>query len=275
MSTSSQNDYPLPTATPEEPRGLFGGIFQALGQFIYWVVLLPVRLFQARRELPNTLTIYSVHPSFFLWLLVAVGFSFAAVVQQWPDTASILGWAYVWVLLYFLCTLLYDFSFKKLALWVGIFLLIWLIAKYFEMLQSIVIVGHLIRYLTSLDPRLDPGTATVLSWLLLLPWVAGIAQMVLNGRKRITPNDISEFHFGEGTEMTDRTGLRFRTNYRDILETLLTFGGGDLIAVDNHQKEIKRWNNIVGLYFLWGHLDRILHQRAVVETTDEELGEEQ
>jgi hypothetical protein len=29
---------------------------------------------------------------------------------------------------------------------------------------------------------------------------------------------------------------------------------------------IKRWDNIIGLFFFWNDLDRILHQRAVVET---------
>jgi hypothetical protein len=88
--------------------------------------------------------------------------------------------------------------------------------------------------------------------------------MALNGRKKFTPNEIGEFHFGEGSELTDRTGLRFRTQYRDVLETILTFGGGDLLAVDNHQNVIKRWDNIVGLFFFWKDLDRVLHQRAAV-----------
>ena len=47
-----------------------------------------------------------------------------------------------------------------------------------------------------------------------------------------------------------------------MLETVLSFGGGDILAVDNHQNQIKRYPNIIGLFFLWGRLDRILHQRA-------------
>jgi len=30
------------------------------------------------------------------------------------------------------------------------------------------------------------------------------------------------------------------------------------------------WDNIIGLYFFWNDLDRILHQRAVMETGDDE-----
>jgi hypothetical protein len=143
-------------------------------------------------------------------------------------------------------------------------------SKYVENLKEVALLGALFDYMAALQPKLDPGTVTVLSWLLLLPWIGALLHMALNGRKRFTHNEIGEFHFGEGSELTDRTGLRFRTRYRDVLETLLTFGGGDLIAVDNHQNVIKRWDNVVGLYFFWNDLDRVLHQRAVMETGSEE-----
>jgi hypothetical protein len=185
-----------------------------------------------------------------------------------PEVA---GWIYVWVVVYFIVTLLFDLSTHKLFLWIGIFCLIWLLSKYVEHVRNIAVLGFVFSYLASLNPKLDPGTATVLSWLLLLPWVGSLFYMVFNGRKQFTPNEIGEFHFGEGSELTDRSGLRFRTNYRDILETVLTFGGGDLLAVDNHQNVIKRWDNIIGLFFSWKDLDRILHQRSVVdEDSDEE-----
>ena len=150
-----------------------------------------------------------------------------------------------------------------------IFTLIWLASKYIELLKHIAVLTPLFDYLASLQPKLDPGSVTVLSWLLLLPWIGSLLHMALNGRKRFTPNEIGEFHFGEGSELTDRFGLRFRTKYRDVLETILTFGGGDLIAVDNHQNVIKRWDNIIGLFFFWNDLDRVLHQRAAVMESGE------
>jgi len=184
----------------------------------------------------------------------------------------------VWVMLYFTVTLLYDINARKLALWVLIFTLIWVASKYVELLQQIALLSTVFAYLRSLQPKLDPGTVNVLSWLFLLPWFGSLLHMALNGRKKFTPNEIGEFHFGEGSELTDRSGLRFRTRYRDVLETFLTFGGGDLLAVDNHQNVIKRWDNIMGLFFFWNDLDRVLHQRAAVMDTgddddDEKLNE--
>jgi hypothetical protein len=256
---------------PKKPRRqLVRPAIKAVWQFVKYMVLLPVTLVRGRRGTVDELTVYSAHPSFFLWIIIAVGFICSAIVKHAPTWNGFFGWIYVWVLLYFLVTLLYDFGTKKLALWVLIFAVVWFASKYVELLKHVALLSSVFDYLRSTQPKFDRGTATVLSWLLLLPWIGSLLHMALNGRKKFSPNEISEFHFGEGSELTDRTGLRFRTRYRDVLEMILTFGGGDLIAVDNHQNVIKRWDNIIGLFFFWNELDRILHQRAVVETADED-----
>jgi hypothetical protein len=257
-----------PVAKPR--RQIIRPAFKAVFQFARYMFTLPVLLVRGRRGTMDEITVYAAHPSFFLWLLILVGFVSAAIVSYYPNRAVFFGWVYVWVLLYFIATMLYDFSARKLGLWILIFALIWLGSKYVEQLKHIPVLTPLFQYLASLEPRLDPGSVRVLSWLLLLPWIGSLFHMALNGRKKFTPNEISEFHFGEGSELTDRTGLRFRTRYRDVLETVLSFGGGDLLAVDNHQNVIKRWDNIVGLFFFWNELDRILHQRAVMETGPDE-----
>jgi hypothetical protein len=277
MSTSPQASGSDRFQVTDEPQGaakprrqLVRPAIRAVYQFAKFMITLPVVLVRGRRGNLDEVTVYAAHPSFFLWLLIAVGFISAAIVTRAPAWTGFFGWLYVWVLVYFLVTLLYDFSTRKLALWTLIFALIWVASKYVELLKQVAVLSTVFEYLASLQPKLDPGTVTVLSWLLLLPWIGALLHMALNGRKRFTPNEIGEFHFGEGSELTDRTGLRFRTKYRDVLETILTFGGGDLIAVDNHQNVIKRWDNIIGLFFFWNDLDRVLHQRAVSETTDDE-----
>jgi hypothetical protein len=257
-------------ATAHGRRFAIRPAFRAVFQFARYMITLPLVVVRGRRATVDEVTVYSAHPSFFLWLPIVVGFVSATIVQREPQWAGFFGWLYVWMLLYFLVTMLYDFSARKLALWVLIFALIWLASKYVEDIKHVAVLSPMFAYLGTLQPQLDYGTAMVLSWLLLLPWFGSLFHMALNGRKKFSPNEISEFHFGEGSELTDRTGLRFRTKYRDVLETILTFGGGDLLAVDNHQNVIKSWENIVGLFFFWNDLDRVLHQRAVVGETGEE-----
>lgn len=257
-----------PGATQKPRRRILGSTIKAFGQFASSVVFAPLVLIRGRRH-ADSIVVYSAHPSFFLWLLIVAGFTCAAAVTHgWVD-AQLAGWIYIWILVYFLVSLLYDFSMRKLLLWIGIFMLVWLGSKYVEHVRNVAVLGYVFDYLAALSPKLDVGTVTVLSWLLLLPWIGSIFHTVLNGRKRFTPNEIGEFHFGDGSELTDRSGLRFRTKYRDVLETILTFGGGDLIAVDNHQNVIKSWDNVIGLFFAWKDLDRILHQRSVVDVVSD------
>jgi hypothetical protein len=107
-----------------------------------------------------------------------------------------------------------------------------------------------------------------MSWLLLIPWIGALFHSFGRGRKVFSPNTIEEWFVGEGREITDRSGLKFRSRYRDLFETALGFGAGDLEAVDGNHHVVKRWENVLFLAFVWRRLDMILHQRsAVVETT--------
>ena len=212
----------------------------------------------------DEIVVYCVHRAFFLWALIVAGFVLAAVVTRHPDLAVACGWAYAWVLLYTLATLLFDFSSLKLLLWCGVAAFVWLASTYLEELKHVVVLSAVLGYLRGLRPTLDPGMATLLSWLLLIPWLGALFHSFSRGRKTFSPNSIEEWYLGEGREITDRSGLKFRSRYRDLLETLLGLGAGDLEAVDVNQHVVKRWENILFLAFVWRRLDEILHQRAAV-----------
>jgi hypothetical protein len=268
---AARPEYQLPEHLQDLPKPPRRGVVRALVSGVGNVVLFVPRLILGKRrpKSADEVTVYSAHPAFYLWLLILVGFVASRVAESSPASGETLGWIYVWTTIYLIATLLYDFNVRKLALWIGIFSLIWLFSKYVENLRNVAVVGQLFQYLSDLNPTLDRGTVTAISWLLLLPWIGSLFEMFLNRRKRFSPNEIAEFHFGEGSELTDRTGLRFRTRYRDVLETLLSFGGGDLLAFDNRGAVVKQYENIIGLYFFWPRLDRILHQRvSVIEDAD-------
>ena len=219
----------------------------------------------------DEVVVYSAPPAFFLWIVIAIGFLLRLLVPTHILTPEAGAWIFIFTLIYFLLAILYDMSLKKLILCTLVVAVLWLFARYMESLHHIVILGAIMKYFAALDPKYDHGTVTVICWLLIIPWVASLFEMAFNRKKKFSPNEIAEYHFGEGSELTDRTGLRFMTKYRDVLETLLGFGGGDLIAVDNQQRVIKRYENIVGLWFHWGKLDRILQQRATLVEDDQKL----
>ena len=232
----------------------------------------------------DEVVVYSAPPAFFLWIVIAMGWllnllcpkimtTSAGIITRSGGilTASAGAWIFIFTLIYFILALLYDMSLKKLILCTLVVAVLWLFARYMEGLHNIVILGWIMKYFASLNPQFDHGTVTVICWLLLIPWVSSLFEMAFNRKKKFSPNEIAEYHFGEGSELTDRTGLRFMTKYRDVLETLLGFGGGDLIAVDNQQRVIKRYENIVGLWFKWDKLDRILQQRSILVDDEKEL----
>jgi len=150
----------------------------------------------------------------------------------------------------------------RFLLWVGVFLFLWLACRYIEMLRHVPVLSVIVGYFAGLRPSLSAGFALVTSWLLLPAWASSIIQALIRGKKTITPNNIEEHVLGSGHEVCDRTGLHFRTKYRDIFETLLGLGAADLEALDASGKVVKRWPNVLFLAFTWKSLDAVLHQRA-------------
>ena len=265
LMADQQEPQALPQKSPPPPAKI--NLTTKIGRVIFAPFTAVGWLVRGRSKI-DEIVVYSAPPAFYLWVVLAVGFALKFLVPAVVSERAG-AWIFIFTLIYFILALLYDMSLKKLVLCTLVVAVIWLFAKYLENLRDIVILGPILHHFSVLDPQYDHGTVMVICWLLLIPWVCSLFEMAFNRKKKFSPNEIAEFHFGEGSELTDRTGLRFVTKYRDVLETLLGFGGGDLLAVDNHQTVIKRYENIVGLWFYWEKLDRILHQRATLVDEDE------
>jgi hypothetical protein len=263
-ATAARREWHAPAkGRDHSPHGL-----RRLGAFSLWVFsgfgLLGVFGRHKGHYKVQEVVVYSMHRGFFLWAIILTGFVGAAVVHRWAGAAVFMGWVYVWVLVYTFITILFDVNLSRVLLWMGIFAFGWLASKYLEELKHWRVLSPVGVFLRGLRPALQPGFAVVLSLFLTVPWVGALFASFTNGRKRITPNEIGEWFLGDGSELTDRSGLKFRTRYRDLLETWLGFGSGDLVALDNSHNVVKRWENILFLYFIWGRLDEILHQRSAV-----------
>src|ERR1700750_2153236 len=79
-----------PNPPPGAPRRqIVRPAFKAVFQFARFMITLPVALIRGRRGTIDEVTVYSAHPSFFLWLLILVGFVSAGVLHTLPTPAAV------------------------------------------------------------------------------------------------------------------------------------------------------------------------------------------
>lgn len=257
------------------------GKIQMMWKFFLWIITIgglltwPFRKLMGRtaknRFKNEEICVYSIHHAFFLWPTILLGFVGGSIVKHMPDTAGFWGWVYCWTVLITMLAVLVDIDTIKLIIWGAILGFIWIASKWLQDVKGIPVLSPLFGHIRGLNPRMDPGTVGVISWMLLGPWVAAMFHSFSRGRNTFTPNGIKTWQFGKGDEMTDRMGLHFQCHYNDLIEFVLTCGGGDVIAQENStDKERKRWENIPFLFFRWKTLEEILEQRASVIDNAEE-----
>src|SRR5438045_1688104 len=72
-----------PDRPPDAPRRrIVRPAFKAVFQFARFMITLPVVFIRGRRGNIDEVTVYSAHPSFFLWLIILVGFVSASIVHR-------------------------------------------------------------------------------------------------------------------------------------------------------------------------------------------------
>src|SRR5258708_23958222 len=98
---------------PPVPRRKKPGAISKFGHPLVGVFLFVPRLLKRGKHI-DEVVIYSAHPAFFLWFVIATGFGLAALVALVPAADEFAGWAYIFVLTYFIVAILYDLSAKKL-----------------------------------------------------------------------------------------------------------------------------------------------------------------
>jgi hypothetical protein len=224
------------------------------------------KVFNKKNYKYDEVTVYKVHNAFFLWGIIITGFASSWIVNRYPSTAVFFGWVYIWVAMYTILAVLFDLGTLKLALTTVIVGFLWVSSAYLESVRGATLLSGVFGYIGGLKPALNTGMASVFSWLLLIPWVWSLFHAFSTGRVTISANGIEEWHLGIGSEITDRWGLKFRTRYDDLLEGVLGFGCGNLVAFNNDAsgKPVKQYDNILMLFFWWKRLDELLHQRAAI-----------
>src|SRR3954469_667264 len=199
---------PAPASAPAAPphlqrqlephAGGFAASVKAIFAFLWWILTgfgLLKHLFgrggkAAAHTRAEEIVVYTVHHSFYLWAIILIGFVASACVNHWPGSAHAWGWIYIFALLYTIVTLLFDVNTKKALLWGGIFLLLWIASKYLEDMKHLTVLSGVWGSRAHLRPELNPGMASVISWMLLIPWVGALFHTFCRGRKAFSPNSI-------------------------------------------------------------------------------------
>src|SRR5436309_3075499 len=143
-------------------------VFATIGRTIIAPLTFLQRLVGRKRKI-DEVVVYSAHPAFFLWIVIAVGFGLGLLVPRVMNE-RVAAWVFISTLVYFILALVYDLSLKKLLLCTLVVSVFWLFAKYMETLHHVVILGWIMKHFAALDPKYDRGTVSVICWLLLLPW---------------------------------------------------------------------------------------------------------
>lgn len=214
--------------------------------------------------------VYCVHRSFFLWAMIFFGFLLGSLIKHYPVHAEGFSWAYIMVVFYTIMMVMFDFGTMKFALLSLIFGFVYVASLYLETVKGFHTVSIAVTHIRNLHPVMSFGFAAVLGHLLLIPWVYSVFEAWRSGKKTFSPNGIEERRVGEGSDVLDRSGLHFVARYRDLLETILGFGCGDIEARDGSDKVVRRYENVMFLYFRWKRIDEILLQRAAVVDNSEE-----
>ena len=110
---------------------------------------------------------------------------------------------------------------KAPLLWGGIFFLVWITCKYLEDWKGFrpALLGHRQARRPSSHARFRHRDRAELAAARAVDRLAGTS-LTRTGEKAFSPNSIEEWYLGEGREITDRSGLKFRTVYRDLFEKL-------------------------------------------------------
>ncbi len=263
------DNLPTPAPTVVSAKSHRPNFIVTTFHFIWWILTLggfiPGLLHRRHAKFQmEELTVYTIEQSFFVWPLVFMGFVGSFWVRHWAGSAGFFGWVYCWTMLFCILAVVTNIDTIRLLIWAAVLGFFWIGGKYLEEVKGLRILSPVFGHLQHLSPKLDTGFASFESWLLLAILIYALFGSYANGRKTFSPNGIEEHYLGRGGDIVDRSGLHFVCRYPDLLESLLSFGGGDVVAIDGTGKIQKSWHNILFLFFRWSRMQEILEQRAAV-----------
>ncbi len=269
-------------STPVGPQGKSrsgSGVFSAIAGFIAmifkpiaWVVR-PL-VFRVSKERGNPkVNFTSFSNLLYLWPIMVIGWVgpwLTSGDKPWVS-AGVMGWIWITVMLIVIICIGSDTDRNKTAALAAVVIIFWLGGLLLEAKKGIPVLSNVYDFFAGYNVQFDPGTAGVFSMatLVLLFFVIGSAWF--DGRYEITTREITHKRLFRTSDSLPRAAKRIKRDWRDLIETILGLGAGDVIVLDTNSNVVMRIPNVPFLWFFRQDVDHILEVLATTEVADIEV----
>ncbi|HWL94964.1 MAG TPA: hypothetical protein VNT79_15700 [Phycisphaerae bacterium] len=257
---------------PPEERGFFATIGRGIA-FIFTPITWLARplVFRVGKDRGNPKVYFtSFSTLIYLWPVMVLGFLGPWLVDHNFVRDVVMGWIWITTLLIVLICMGSDTDRNKTAAIAAVVIILWLIGLLVEAKKGIPVLSNIKAFFESYNVAFDKGTAGVFSiaTLIILIFVLGAAWF--DGRYEITTREITHKRMFRTSDSLPRAAKRVKRDWRDLIETFLGLGAGDVIVLDTNSNVVLRISNVPFLWFFRHDVDHVLEVLATTEVDDVE-----
>jgi hypothetical protein len=267
---------PSPAASLDRGEGVASAGRKGMHPAVRWLLLIPLWLYLINfllvpllgKSSEDEVVLYRFTKAIYLWPIIVVGIGGGWLVDL-EVSPTLISWCFNITVFVVFGAMMYDLPRNRFFVVVlsvcVVGLGLWLIQTKTETLAPLTWIHE---FFVNMEPKFDVGGARVLSWLLIPLVLHAIIHARIDGKVRITYNEI-EFHkFGDVSDSITRFGKRIKLRVADYLEVVPGLGGGSLIIMNDEGDVIERVSDLVCIVPRWPRISRILETWQTRELQD-------
>ncbi len=241
-----------------------------------WVLLVPVWtvLFKVvlspmlGHSSEDEVVLYRFNKAIYCWPIILIGLIGGALVDRGWANATFMSWAFNLMIVIIFMAAMFDLPRNRFLV---VLLTIALVCVTLWLVQSNTSMQPLTwvyNFFIEQNPQFDTGGARILSWLLLPLLIHSVIDARIDGKVRITYNEIEFYKFGDVTDSITRFGKRVKLRIADYLEVVPGFGGGSLVIMNDDGKIMEEVTDLIAIVPRWPRINKILEAWQMRELAD-------
>lgn len=257
-----------------EGRGFFATVGHIVGLIfkpIAWIVR-PL-VFRVSPDKTNPKVHFTSFSNLlYLWPIMIIGWV-GPFLSRGDDpwiSAGVMGWIWITVMLVVIICIGADTDRNKTAAIAAVVIILWLGGLLIEAKKGIPILSRIYEFFEKYEVKFDAGTAGVFSVAVLIILIFIVISAWFDGRYEITTREITHKRIFRTSDSLPRAAKRIKRDWRDLIETFLGLGAGDVIVIDSNSNIVMRIPNVPFLWFFRHDVDHILEVLATTEVAAEE-----